>query len=141
MTSNAKRHSQESTATVSALPLRLTDCIDRQVRTIICGLIHWRPLPHAQFHCVQMALGSKHQCICIQTSGLPRWFSGKESACQCRRCWFHPWVGKIPWTRKWQPTPVFLPGKSHRQRSLMGYSPWGHKRVRHDSATKQQQYG
>ena len=38
-----------------------------------------------------------------------------------------PWVGKIPWRRKWQPTPVFLLGKSHGQRSLAGYSPWGHK--------------
>ena len=37
------------------------------------------------------------------------------------------WVRKIPWQRKWQPTPVFLPGKSHGQRSLVGYSPWGHK--------------
>ena len=40
---------------------------------------------------------------------------------------FDPWVGKIPWRRKWQPTPVFLPGKPHGQRSLVGYSPWGHK--------------
>ena len=40
---------------------------------------------------------------------------------------FDPWVRKIPWRRKWQPTPVFLPGKSHRQRSLAGYSPWGPK--------------
>ena len=38
---------------------------------------------------------------------------------------FNPWVGKIPWRRKWQPTPVFLPGKSHGQKSLVGYSPWG----------------
>ena len=37
------------------------------------------------------------------------------------------WVGKIPWRRKWQPTPVFLPGESRGQRSLVGYSPWGHK--------------
>ena len=37
-----------------------------------------------------------------------------------------PWVGKIPWSRKWQPTPVFMPGKFHEQRSLTGYSPWGH---------------
>ena len=44
---------------------------------------------------------------------LPRWLSGKESSCQCRRCRFDPWVGKIPWRRKQQPTPVFLPGKSH----------------------------
>ena len=40
---------------------------------------------------------------------------------------FDSWVGKIPWRRKWQPTPVFLPGESHRQRSLAGYSPWGPK--------------
>ena len=40
---------------------------------------------------------------------------------------FHPWVGKIPWSRKWQPTPAFLPGKSYRQKSLAGYSPWGPK--------------
>ena len=52
----------------------------------------------------------------------------EESACQCRRCRFHPWVGKIPWRRKWQPTPVFLPGEFHAQRSLAGYSPWGHKK-------------
>ena len=60
----------------------------------------------------------------------------KESACQSRRG-FDPLVGKIPWRRKWQPTPVFLPGKSHGQRSLVGYSPWGRKRVRHNLATKQ----
>ena len=58
---------------------------------------------------------------------LPWWLSGKESTCQCRRCGFNPWVGKIPWRRQWQPTPVFLPGKSHGQRSLVGYSPQGHK--------------
>ena len=52
---------------------------------------------------------------------------------------FHPWVGKIPWRRKWQPTPVFLPGKSRGQRSLVGYSPWGHKRIGHNLVTKQQQ--
>ena len=58
---------------------------------------------------------------------LPWWLSGKESACQWRRRWFDSWVGKIPWRRKWHPTPVFLPGKPHGQRSLMGYSPWGGK--------------
>ena len=42
---------------------------------------------------------------------------------------FSPWVGKILWRRKWQPTPVFLPGKSHGQRSLVGYSPRGHKEL------------
>ena len=44
-----------------------------------------------------------------------------------RRHGFDPWVGKNPWRRKWQPTPIFLPGKFHGQRSLVGYSPWGPK--------------
>ena len=48
---------------------------------------------------------------------------------QCRRPGFNPWVGKIPWRRKWQPTPVLLPGKFHGLRSLVGYSPWGHKEL------------
>ena len=53
----------------------------------------------------------------------------KEHACQCRRHGFDPWVRKIPRRRKWQPTLVFLPGKSHGQRSLAGYSPWGLKEL------------
>ena len=61
--------------------------------------------------------------------GLPRWLNGQASACKCRRCRFDPWVGKIPWRRTWQPTPVFLPGESHGQRSLAGYSPWGRKEL------------
>ena len=63
--------------------------------------------------------------------GLPRWLSGKESACQCRRhrrYGFDLWFKKIPRRRKWQLISMFLPGKSHEQRSLMGYSPWGCKR-------------
>ena len=50
-----------------------------------------------------------------------------------------PWVGIIPWRRKWQPTPVFLPGKSQGQRSLVGYPPWGLQRVIHSLVTEQQQ--
>ena len=46
---------------------------------------------------------------------------------ETQRCGFNPWVRKIPWRRKLQPTPVFLPGESHGQRSLAGYSRWGHK--------------
>ena len=68
--------------------------------------------------------------------------SAKESACQCRRCRIHgfsTWMGKIPCRRKWKPTLMFLPGKSHRQRSLAGSSPWGRRSVKHNSATKQQQ--
>ena len=61
--------------------------------------------------------------------GLPRWLSGKEPNCPCkrrRRRGFTPWVGKIPWRRERLPTPVFWPGESHKQRNLAG-SPWGHK--------------
>ena len=90
-----------------------------------------------------------------QSQTRPKWLSGssnrrgrqwltgfqgsaadKESACtagDCRSHRFHPWVGKIPWLRELQPTPVFLPGKSHGRRSLTGGS-WGH-RVLHDWAT------
>ena len=68
------------------------------------------------------ALGGK-----VFTTGLPWW----QTIClQCRRyrrCGFDPWVGKIPWRRKWLPTAVFLPGEFHGQRSLAGYSPWGRK--------------
>ena len=60
--------------------------------------------------------------------GLPDGTSSEETACQHRRhkrLGFGPWVGKIPWRRAWQPTPVSLPGEFHGQRSLAGYSPWG----------------
>ena len=73
--------------------------------------------------------------------GLPWWLSGKESICQCRRhkrCGFDHWVRKIPWSRKWQPTSVFLPGKFHGQRSLVGYSSRGHKRTGQNLETKKQ---
>ena len=76
--------------------------------------------------------------LTIYTRGFPSWLSGKESACQCRRWGFNLWVGKIPWRRKWELTPVFLPGKFHGQRSLVGYSPWG-PRIGHNWTTKQQQ--
>ena len=54
---------------------------------------------------------------------------GKSICLQCRRPGFDPWFGKILWRRKWQPIPVFLPGKFHGQRSLVGYSPWGRKEL------------
>ena len=62
--------------------------------------------------------------------GFPGGTSGKEPTCQRRRCkrhGFDPWVGKISWRRAWPPTPVFLPGESHGQRSLVGYNSEGHK--------------
>ena len=74
--------------------------------------------------------------ICLH--GLPWWLSGEESTYQCRKCRFDPLVKKIPWKRKWQPAPVFLPEKSNGQRSLAGYSPWDHKMVGQNLVTKQQ---
>ena len=76
--------------------------------------------------------------------GLPRWLGGKESACQFRRrkrSRFDPWIRKIPWSRKWQLTPVFLSGKSHGH---MDGGAWpaivqGVAKVGHNLATKQQQ--
>ena len=65
-----------------------------------------------------------------RTQGFPGGTSDKESACQCRRLWTcecDPWVGRIPWRKKWQPTPVFLLRNSHGQKSLTGYSPWGRR--------------
>ena len=64
-------------------------------------------------------------------ASFPGGLVGKESACNV----FNPWVRKIPWRRKWQPTPVSLPGKSHRQKSLVGYS-HGITKVGHDLMTK-----
>ena len=52
------------------------------------------------------------------------WARSTQNLLQCKRRGFHPWVRKIPWGRAWQPTPAFLPGESHGQRSLVGYSPW-----------------
>ena len=70
--------------------------------------------------------------------GLPWWLSGKEPACNCRRLRFDPWVGKIPWRR--ESSPVFLLGKSHRQRRLVGYIVQGIARVRQDLVTEQKQH-
>ena len=67
-------------------------------------------------------------------AGLPSCLSVKELTCQCGRSGFHPRIGKTPWRRKWQPIPVFLPGKSHGQRNLVCYSPWDGKRVGHELA-------
>ena len=74
-----------------------------------------------EVHC--WAVSQESRCF-------PGGTSGKEPACQCRRhkrCGFDPWVGKIPWRRTQQPTAVLLPGESHGQRRLVGYSPRGHK--------------
>ena len=69
-------------------------------------------------------------CLILTTThscNFPGGLAGKSDCLQCGRPRFDPWVGKIPWRRKWHPTPVFLPGESHRRRSLVGCSPRGHK--------------
>ena len=76
-----------------------------------------------------MALGRKNWgdwSNLFMTTGFLGGASGKKPTCQCRRCkrpWFDLWVEKISWRRAWQPTPVLLPGESHGQRGLVGYSP------------------
>ena len=82
-----------------------------------------------------LVLGSEVLCLCRRfserlyscTLGIPWWRRGQRVCLLCGRPGFDPWVRKIPWRRKWQPTPVFLPGESHGWRSLVGYSPWGCK--------------
>ena len=104
--------------------------------------------PHHRIHillklfiiCIQSKKSNPETLIIFASNNynLHMWLSGKESTCQCRRLRFNPWVRKIPWRRKWQPTLIFLPGKSHDHRSLVGYSPCGCKRAGQDLATKQQ---
>ena len=114
-------------------------CITANISNIdrICykGLIRIR----LQHRCVYQVTKRHILSIC-KTAGitmevsLPNIFytiyggsDGKSICLQLRRPGFDPWVGKIPWRRKWQPTPVLLPWKSHGRRSLVGYSPWGRK--------------
>ena len=98
----------------TSTPLTDFNCWERTVIHLGCGTIS-----------LSQRLFFKH--------GLLSWYSGKESVCQCRKRVFYPWVGKIPWRRKWKTTPVLLPGKPHGQRRLAGYSPRS-CRVSHDSA-------
>ena len=115
------------------------------------GCEYWRQGPFQGGGCREVSSGPGEVCrhdsisftnikqmfnkVCYHRY-LPGWHNGKEHAYQCRRHKrrvFDPWVGKIPWTKiPWQPTPVFLPGDSHGQRSLVGYSPWFCKRAGHD---------
>ena len=67
---------------------------------------------------------------------LPKWCSGKEFTCQCSRCRFDPWVGKISWRRKWHPTPVFLAWKILWTEEPGGLQSMGLQKVRHDWVTK-----
>ena len=65
--------------------------------------------------------------VLLQSEEVPCSSVSKASTCNAEESWFNSWVRKFPWRRKWQPTPVFLPGESHRERCLAGYSSWDHK--------------
>ena len=88
-------------------------------------------IPQRIFVIIQMlVMVAEYLHVFNTTEGFPGGACGKEPTCQCKRCKrcrFDPWVWKIPWRRAQQPTPIFFPGKFHGRRSLVGYSPWGHK--------------
>ena len=99
--------------------LTLEDPLEKRMATHSSSLawrIPWTKELASDFSEAQCGLRTYVWEHAVFKMGLPKWLSGKESACQFRRCRFNPWVGKIPWRRKWQSTPVFLPGKSHGQR-------------------------
>ena len=81
----------------------------------------WPKVTHTEHH--------SHCTRVFLKRGFPGDSAVRNLPARYRRCKFSPWVGKIPWRRKWQPTPVVLPGKSHGQRSLEGPSPWGHREL------------
>ena len=101
---------------------------DRRVNTIDCSN-HF----NYNIHVVSSYIPYVNMCICHITW----WFRSKEFTCKWRRCRFHPWVGKIPRRRKWQPTPEFLPGKSHRQ-EFGGLQSKGSQRVGYNLVTTRQ---
>ena len=109
----------------------------------VTAITHKLPPVHPEAH-LFMSQGTNYQsesslnsCFLrsLQCFGLPRWLSSKELACQSRRHGFNPWVRKMPWRRKWQPTPVFLPGKSWTEEPGELQS-MGSQRVRCDLATE-----
>ena len=143
-------------STLSKIPIRLYNALYDQFPACLPGIVLSRFCSrHTDLHIPQRGqpdffLGPCSSCdfylkyshymftclaLCYYPSfipGLPRWYSGKESAGQSRRCkrhGFDPWVRKIRWNRKWQPAPVFLPGKFHGQRCLVRYSLWGGKQL------------
>ena len=97
---------------------------------LLISLYRRRPLDVQELSQVHKSIASRF----LPCRGFPGGTSGKEPADKCRRrkrLEFDPWVGKIPWRKKWLSTPVSMPGESHGQINLAGYGPQGH-RVRHD---------
>ena len=85
---------------------------------LLSNILKWinmcSPMTYFVFLCCNFEIH-----LLMGMAGLPSWLSCKESTCQCRKYRLDPWVKNIPWRRKWLSTPVFLPGKSHGQRSLV----------------------
>ena len=97
----------------------------------LCVFAYSLPSADLANFCVSFKTQLRHDLF-WRYSGFLDGSAGKEPTCQCRRRKRHefdPWVRKISWRRKWQPAPVFLPGESHRQRNLVGHSPWGFKEL------------
>ena len=78
--------------------------------------------------------GSDLEPTALISGLIPKWLSGKKPTCQCRRRGFHPWVRKIPWRRKWQPTPVSCLENPMDREEAGGLQPMESQRVRHDRA-------
>ena len=100
---------------------------------IICNG-HWSKTLSNYWHVMLNPIRFSYPLLAIPEDSLIRlshswWLRRQSVSLQCSRPRFNPWVGKIPWRRKWQPTPVLLPRKFHGWRSLVGYSPWGHKEL------------
>ena len=86
---------------------------------------------HQLVWCCSGVFTKVNSALPLFRGGLPWWLSGEEHTCQYRRRGFDPWVGKISWRRKWQPTPVFLPGESYGQKEPGGVQSKRSPRVRH----------
>ena len=112
--------------------------ISRYEHSIIHNLIpellrlNCRPMPNTSWSDTNLPLIVQAPILFCVLFTLIHDKSGREPACQCRRhnrCRLDIWVGKIPWRRAWQPAPVFLPGESREQGSLVGHRPWGCKEL------------
>ena len=129
------------TLTVGSPPFILFPLItDKEIETVIKNFSTSKtPRPHGssgEFFHFKKLRQNQYMTFRYRCSGLPRWHSGKESSCQCRRRRFDPWVRKFPLGKEMaSPPPVFLPGKFHGQQSLSDCSPWGPKE---SSSTEQQ---
>ena len=109
-------------------------CVFRKPCSAVCVQVRWEwSIWYNQYWGFQLSVSrARGQGSWGAHKGFPGGANGKEPTCHCRkhkRCRFDPWVGKMPWRKAWQPTAVLLPGESHGQRSLAGYSPRG----RHES--------